>query len=188
MKNVFLKLVACATLLVASSSTFATTLDTIQGEIAFFGFAQADYNAAETALESVSFNPVTVAATTIDFQSVAIGSAATFNDIVINNSVPTVNGGAEFWAAGDFTFTLTNITHNDADKDGLLNDFIANGVLKSVSGLFADTSGMMKFSANQFGAPGEFIFAASAVPAPATIALLGLALVGFGAARRKKQA
>ena len=184
MKNIFLKLVASATLLAASASSFATPM--IEGQIAFSGLALAEYNQQKTKLENVSFNSVSVLATTGDFSSVAPGSVAQFNDIKISDSNVQATGGAEFWSVGDFTFTLTNIVYNKAEKNGVLNDFIANGILKANG--YSDTAGMMKFSSNQFGLPNQFIFAASAVPAPATVALLGLALVGFGVARRKKQA
>ncbi|WP_022940379.1 PEP-CTERM sorting domain-containing protein [Psychromonas hadalis] len=184
MKNVLLKLVAAATLLVASTSTFATpALEEITGKLDFFGAAEATLNNNKDAVTSLNFIAGFTFLAAGDYQALNVLTPVTFNNIT--SFAPLVLQGP-LWAVGGFTFDLESITLNQADTTFIR--LAGSGTLKGVG--YADTAGTWTFSADDSTGieNGKFTFSASAVPAPATIALLGLALVGFGAARRKKQA
>jgi hypothetical protein len=181
MKNIFLKLVISATLLIASTSTFATPLNKILGSMQFTGVSSVTDNGSQAT--SIAFTSNTYAwLGTQDLAAAAAGPTlviATFAPIW-NINIGTIT---QLWKVGDFSFEVTSIMFNQVDASGA-NNVTANGTVSSLSGAYLDTAAVFEWNQTATGTT----FQANAVPAPATIALLGLALVGFGAARRKKQA
>jgi len=103
------------------------------------------------------------------------GMAASFIDPF---SVGPVN---DLWNVNGFTFDLTSVNYNFANAFSLT--VAGSGVIKHAG--FADTAGEWVFTSQS--KKSEVTFSATTVPAPAGAALLGLALIGFGFARRGKK-
>lgn len=181
MKNLFLKFAASAALLTTSMIAFANpVLEPISGQIGFNGNAVvsvANGKIAEINFENMGMpGSPRVGNATGDFAPV-LGQEVTYVDPFVVSAPQTA-----LWSVGDFIFDLTIINVNNVI--GSFAMLSGSGVIHKAG--FADTNGEWLFSTQ--GAGSSFTFSATAVPEPAAIALLGLGLIGFGAARRKKQA
>ncbi len=189
MKHTFFNLATSAVLLTTSTIAFAGP---ITGQIDFSG--NAVVTIANDQITEIDFansgeqGSPTVSQASGDFLP-TYGMSVDYVDPFIV-SAPQ----AALWSVGGFTFDLTTILSNqsiDVDNNGSADYAIitGNGVINKAG--FDATEGEWTFSTQGFGNlgnGGSFSFSATSVPEPAAIALLGLGLIGFGAARRKKQA
>ena len=179
MKNTILKLVASAALLVSSASFASIATDEIKGNISFGGTSITTASAGVvTTIDYTS--AVTTAAATEDFASIVDGTVAGFIDPW------TVGPIASLWTVGGFSFEVTSILYNTAGSisNGFTDIILAEGLITHDD--YLTTSAL--FSWNASSITDEVTFSATAIPEPTTIALLGLGLIGFGAARRNKKA
>ncbi|MFT5880907.1 MAG: hypothetical protein ACI86X_002046 [Moritella sp.] len=189
MKYTFFNLAASAVLLTTSAVAFAGP---ISGQIDFSG--NAVVTIANDQITEIDFanlgqqgSPI-VGQASGDFLPTYGMSVDYIDPFVV--SAPQ----AALWSVDGFTFDLTQILSNqsiDVNNNGTADYAIitGNGVIHNAG--FDDTQGEWTFSTQGFGNlgnGGSFSFSATTVPEPAAIALLGLGLIGFGAARRKKQA
>lgn len=187
MNKTFLKLVASATLLVASASTFASViLEEINGQLNFTGEGSITLNAAGDKIETLTFEYLDTTrdggtndlSTIGGYQSVSIFDITSFENLTL---------AGPLWAIAGFSFTLDTIVTNKAE--GNFSYVLGTGVL-SADG-FADTIASWSFSADDTNTLSGLSFSASVaspanIPAPATMSLLGLALLGFAGSRYKK--
>ena len=178
----FISLAVTSLMLLLASNTASAV--PINGVINFVGGAVITNTPTE--ISTIAFyNPSSVsnipALVTGDFAS-AVGAPATFYDF--NASTPSTM----LWSAGDFTFTITNVTFNTYTSgiSGTKN-VGGTGIITSTNSLLDATSGQWIITANGDGS-GNVSFSSTAIPAPAGAALLGLSLLGFGFARRNKKA
>jgi len=158
----------------------------IQGDILLIGRVTLDGNlltatTVTNLFAAISGNPgkSTVAATSGDFTSVALGSEATMaHPWVFSPSTPV----ASLWSVGGFSFDLTSVT-SITRPPGFLN-VSAVGILHGAG--FDDTAGTFTFTVTGTGV--RFGFAANTVAgAPdggTTVMLLGLGISALGIARR----
>jgi PEP-CTERM motif-containing protein len=187
MKKYLSKLIVSAVLLIASSGASATSMLEITGQIDFTGAAVITLSGNSISIIDFDTPTVNAPATTGVFIS-AIGMPVTFVD-PFNVATPTLS----LWSVAGFSFDLLNITANqtvDFDLDGTADYAFINGTGTISAPGYHPTSGQWSFSTQNFGgfSGGTFSFSSTTIPEPATLALLGLGLVGFAAARRKKQA
>jgi PEP-CTERM motif len=125
------------------------------------------------------------------------GATGVMSNIAAGTLPTTGNGGAVAYSnpnwmvlsIGGVTFALTSIT--GYEHSNMLNSvgFAGTGIM-SATGWDA-TPGTYSFSAQQAGQTFSFSssqVSAGQVPVPASVALLGLGLLGLGAARRSKKA
>jgi hypothetical protein len=122
----------------------------------------------------------TVAATTGDFNLVALGSEATMaTPWVFNPPTPTLG----LWDVGGFTFDLLSSTVV-TQLPNFLN-VEATGIIHGPPG-FDDTPGTFQFTVTGTGIRFGFAALTQAVPdGGSAVALLGLALIGIEVVRRK---
>jgi len=150
----------------------------ISGDINFSGITNTFAN--DTEITTINFwGDMVVTGNTGDFSDINESTASFTN---LTTITPTNN----LWSFGGFSFDLLNITNNLITENGgaLLT---GTGIVKADG--FEDTVYSWTYSINNMYDSTAFgqHFSASAVPAPAGVALLGFALFGFGATRRNKK-
>lgn len=176
-----LKTIAAAGLLTLSS--IATAMP-ISGDINFTGLAS--YNVAGGEVSEIAFtNTPEVLSASGSFSSVAISSPVT----IPNNPFILANLPLALWSVGGFTFELKTVAFNAVTNSGFGQSASVSGYGTISKAGYDDTSGIWGFTSQSAVGDisnGEFSFSAVTVPEPGTIALLGMALIGFGVARRQR--
>ncbi|MCP4320437.1 MAG: PEP-CTERM sorting domain-containing protein [Alteromonadales bacterium] len=182
MKNIFLNFVAATTLLVASTSLFAIP---ITGGLDFSGDTEVTSGGGSISLvHFIDFhnNPAHNDHIKVSNQSGSFDGFAS-NKARFWDLDPSAVGTPNLWKYQGFIFKINNILLNTVDGMGYGKIF-ATGFISKTG--FDTTAGIFAFSTqNLDNGTKTTTFSASSVPAPATIALLGLALIGFSVARRK---
>ena len=168
----FISLLSISLVLLFATSTASAML--IQGEISFTGQATTTEAAGVvTSVDFDSFNVDVVKGSFIPF--VSTGAVATFTDL------GTIAATNNLWTAGGFTFDLNNVLYNSVNYGAAV--IAGTGF---ISGNGYDSTAFNWLFTSQVGE--SKTFSATVVPAPAGAALLGLAILGFGFARRNKKA
>ncbi len=192
MKRIKTLLAVAAATAFTLGSAFAAQ---ITGDIDFAGQAFFDTNSLATATQVTNFrssdgtnNSADVTQANGDFSAIATGTKASFpNAYTFNPSSPT----SPLWTVGGFTFNLTSSTVVLQNSQFLIikgKGFLTGNGFDATPGIWAFTSQQsdgseqdsFSFSANTAAQPG------GQVPdGGSTVALLGAALVGVAAIRRK---
>ena len=178
----------------------AMALPVIGGSVDLTGAFTTDTGDLSTATAFTGFDFVSVGGTgTNTFDGLYAGNTLSqmdaFGFAPLSNASPI---WAIMTATNIFTFDLTNVTIEDqrVDTDG--NAFLAlsgGGVLHGTNldniKTHEDTNGAWSFSAsrtNETDTDIVFSFQSNTVPAPESLAMLGLALLAFGATRKARKA
>ena len=179
----FLSILATSLVLLIATSNASATL--ITGTIEFTGNSSYTLNDDGDQVTSIDFTGigsvdntalVTYADGTFADEGVtAWSSTAEFTDL------STIDAIDELWSVLGFSFELTSITENTVTDSTVT---IAGSGYVSLEG-YEDTLYTWTWTSQ---ADGGTTFSATAVPSPAGAALLGLALLGFGFARRNNNA
>jgi VPDSG-CTERM motif len=158
----------------------------ITGDIAFAGTAAFDTTSLATAKEVKVWSAVTVSSVSGSFTSVALGSAVTMAAPWTFNPSTATPG---LWTVGGFTFDLA--TSTIGSQNASMIDITGAGTLTGNG--FDPTVGAWEFtSQSALGRQhSTFSFSSDTVAVPdggSAVALLGIALVGVEALRRKFKA
>jgi hypothetical protein len=154
----------------------------ITGDIDISGNVTYDTNSLATATQINTFNSATVGDSTGSFSGIAAGTAVTFSTpYVLNSPKPAL------WSVGGFTFDLLSSTIV-TQLPGILY-VTGTGTVTGPAG-FDATAGLWSFTSTAAGGQSSptFSFASNTVAVPdggSALSLLGLALVGVQALRRK---
>ena len=160
----------------------------ITGDIAFAGTSKFDTTSLATATKVTAFSAVTVSSTSGSFMSVALGSPVTMAaSWTFNPSTPTPS----LWNVGGFTFDL--LASTIVTQSASMIDITGTGILSGNG--FDPTPGAWEFTSQSALGRKHLTFSFSAdtsstaVPdGGSAVALLGIALVGVEALRRKFKA
>jgi len=173
MKNkIFTSCIALGMLVFTNIAAAAT----ITGDLWFGGMAETAVD--ENGITSISFLYADFDIGTGDFSEIARGTEVEITDISTITTPIT-----SFWSVAGFTFDLLEISSNYLTDDGA--NIVATGIL-SADG-YEDTLYTWVYSTQTAYGQTTASFSATAVPAPAGVALLGFALLGFGAVRRNRK-
>lgn len=176
-----LKTIVSAGLLTVSSIAAAIP---ITGSINFTGLAT--YAVTGDEVSHITFtNTPKVLSSSGSFSSVAVDSSVT----IPNNPFILADLPLALWSVGGFTFELKNTAFNEVKDSGFGQGALVSGYGTITKQGYEETNGIWGFSSQSaFGdiTSGEFSFSATTVPEPSTIAVLAMALIGFGIARRQQ--
>jgi hypothetical protein len=157
----------------------------INGVIGFTGGASLDNANLALATQVVEWDTTTVSVIhTGDFAGISTGTAVMLaKPWNLNTAAP---GIVDFWKVGGFSFDLTSSTRfYDSSGQGFLQ---ASGYGWIKKAGFENTEGTWSFSTQKTGAGNVFTISASGAAVPyggATVALLGVSLLGLHGLRRK---
>jgi len=157
----------------------------INGVIGFTGGASLDNANLALATQVVEWDTTTVSVLhTGDFAGIPTNTAVMLaKPWNLNTASP---GIVDFWKVGGFSFDLTSSTRFYDPSGGGFLSASGYGMIKKVG--FEATEGTWSFSTQNPGAGNVFTFSASGAAVPdggATVALLGVSLLGLHGLRRK---
>lgn len=175
MKN---KILTLCTILCLFAVTNTASAALMNGSISFTGTAVTTSNGAATMITDIDFDTMYADLVTGSFSSIAVPAATAFTDLT-----PIVVPTLSLWSVGGFTFDLLNITTNMLF--GTFALVSGTGIATHIG--YDPTILNWAYSTQSVNGVMAQTFSASSVPAPAGIALLGLALLGFGVTRLNKK-
>ena len=180
------KLIQGLTFLTLTMLSIGVSALPISGSIQYAGTWDAVYDSGDPSdLIGVDFTSAGVVFSATEALSAA-GPLLTLGDF---NFDPVLSPSpVVLWTDGEYSFTLTNVRQEDiTDPDNPVTlDLRGGGILSCLTCGLTSTNARWSFSANP-GDANSFGFSASTVPEPATVALLGLSLVGAGFVRRRNK-